>query len=322
MSRLERDSVPARPRLPFRRARGVPWLAGLAILALGSPGFVSEATAAEGRKAGEPAAIGRADSSRIAFAPTLAGALELAKADGNGRPVLVILYAEDEPGCEDMEPVYRDDEFVALTRTAIVVAACPDDHTGGKPCPRFPGSSCAEHVANFDQVFRRYFVGERTITIPQHLVLAPGGELLGRLEYVRSRNEIAVLLKRGAEYVANPAKAIEKHGKQVIERLKVAGTKTGEPAIAASHAILADLETAYAASTIELVVNKGSRKAKLTLIPQLDAFRQHADSLFVALLADRDAKVREATATAVREFPVVCSNARKRLELAAIADKK
>ncbi len=287
----------------LRLARAVP----LGIALIGSSLLVSNAAAATPRP--------KLATERFTSAGNLETALALAKT--RNVPLFIVFYTEVEPGCQEMEPVYHDDDFVKATEKMVVAIASPDDHGGSTECMHFPGAACKDHIANFGDVLHKYFIGESSVRIPQHLVIAPDGSLIARREDVATKAQLLELLKGGTDYVANPKSAIEGQKKRIAERLTKLGSHTCD-AKAAAVEVLRSLETVYAGGTMECV-SKASPKSKLALIPQLSESKQQADRVFSLLLQDKDKSVRDAAAKAVVDFPVICSEARKQLR--AVASK-
>jgi Thioredoxin-like len=305
MFRRENSAVFVR-RSSFARPRGVPWLifALTTCVAVSGPSHAAESNAVF--------------SAKITLSASMEAALEAARKRAS--PILVVMHTDQEAACARSErDVYQNSEFASATRAAVVVAASPDDHGGVDGCPRFPGMTCEQHVAAFEALFPRYFAHGEEVVIPQHLVLNADGALIERVEYLRTKSDLVRLVKDAAAYVADPEKALEAREKATLKSIQDLGGKSGAAAEKAARSLLRDLGTVYGESTIALLTAKGTTKAKLALLPFLEEKKREADAVFVALLSDDDAKVRAAVEVAVREFPVICIEARQKLRGGALA---
>lgn len=301
LRRVRTHSVLARSPSPAARASPF-WTTAILAIASATSSFAKEtATALPG----------------VELAATFEDALEDAKR--TQRSILVILHTDEERGCAEMaKSVYGSSEFRKAAARSVVLVASPDEHSVDDECDRFAGFACRDHAANFETLFTRYFVGHQEAVIPQHLVLAPDGRLIARLEYVRTKQDLLSAMAEGEAFATDPTKAIVAHESEVIADLQTMNAKSGAVAEKAAKRLLADLETVYAAATIDSIAKKATPKAKRLLMRFMDRVAQHADPLFVALLDDADPKIRAEAATAIREFPVVCSAARAKLrEIAA-----
>ncbi|MFM1873681.1 MAG: hypothetical protein RL398_3103 [Planctomycetota bacterium] len=114
---------------------------------------------------------------------TLADAL--AEQARTGLPLLVAVNTQGEVFNDRFAgTTYRDAEFVASTRGYICVIASPDRHNdrdydaaGNRiECPKFPGCTCAEHIAIEPLLYERWFQGNRTA--PRHLGIGTDGKVM------------------------------------------------------------------------------------------------------------------------------------------------
>ncbi len=137
---------------------------------------------------------------RIAWRGDLDGALEKAKAE---RLPLMIAFNMDGEIANDLMvgEVYRDPKVVGRSRKFLCLAASKDDHDSAKEgdravCSRFGSLTCEEHK-QVERDARRLFLGGRTmVNAPQHVFVAPSGQLLSRREWQISAEGLAGLMAR------------------------------------------------------------------------------------------------------------------------------
>lgn len=119
----------------------------------------------------------------IRWQRTLADAL--AEQARTGLPLLIAVNTQGEVFNDRFAgSTYRDAEFVASTRGYVCVIASPDRHNdrdydalGNRiECPKFPGCTCAEHIAIEPLLFDRWFQGNRTA--PRHLGIGTDGKVM------------------------------------------------------------------------------------------------------------------------------------------------
>ncbi|MFY9343520.1 MAG: hypothetical protein WAT39_13575 [Planctomycetota bacterium] len=131
----------------------------------------------------DPPAPAATSSPHVEWQRTLADALAVQQA--TGLPLLIAVNMDGEVFNERFaRQTYRDPTFIESTRGYVCVVASPDRHNendydalGNRiECPRFPGCTCAEHIAIEPEVFRRWFNGTRNA--PRHVGVSPAGKVL------------------------------------------------------------------------------------------------------------------------------------------------
>lgn len=124
-----------------------------------------------------------AEQPHVEWQRTLADALAVQKA--TGLPLLIAVNMDGEVFNDRFaSSTYRDAAFLESTRGYVCVVASPDRHTerdydafGNRiECPRFPGCTCAEHIAIEPELFARWFNGTRNA--PRHVGVSPAGKVL------------------------------------------------------------------------------------------------------------------------------------------------
>ncbi|MGH7151578.1 MAG: hypothetical protein ACREIU_12810, partial [Planctomycetota bacterium] len=141
-----------------------------------------------------------ASAERIAWRGGLETALEKAKAEK--LPILIAFNMDGEWANDSMvSEVYLDAKVVGRSRKFLCLAASKFDHETMKEgeryvCSRFGSVTCEEHKA-VEMDARRLFLGGRTmVNAPQHVFVAPSGQLLFRREWLISAEGLATLMAR------------------------------------------------------------------------------------------------------------------------------
>ncbi len=111
----------------------------------------------------------------------------LAEAKRDGKVVFLAINMDHERANDWMvETHYRDPTIRKLAARTVNLFASRFDHGGADRCPRVGGGPpCAAHVA-IDKRVRREFVPvepDGSVIAPQHVFLAPGGEVLLSVPY-------------------------------------------------------------------------------------------------------------------------------------------
>jgi tetratricopeptide (TPR) repeat protein len=144
---------------------------------------------------------------RVQWQRSLADATALAEA--TGRPLLLALNMDGESASDRIwRELYRDREFVALTRRCVCVGASvfrhqPVDHDAeGRrvECPRFPGMTCGEHMACEPELFAKHFKdGDRVA--PRHALVQPDGSVAFDLSLCFDLDDVTRALAKATEGV-------------------------------------------------------------------------------------------------------------------------
>src|SRR5262245_19945471 len=117
---------------------------------------------------------------QIAWQPSLAGALEIAKREH--RPLLVAVNMDAESASERIvREQYKNPRFVASTRRCVCVIGSIfrhnprdfDDSGRRIPCPRLGCVTCGEHIELESVLFDQFLGGERIA--PRHALIDADG---------------------------------------------------------------------------------------------------------------------------------------------------
>ncbi len=128
-------------------------------------------------------------------------AFELAKE--SKRPVMVCFNSKDGEKANEAtaKQIYRDPEFVELSKSFVMVVLSTLNHGTSGPCPRFGKVTCEEHLqcwkalaaAHGDRFVTAFAQGE--MISPQHAWFSPDGKLLRRKEYWMDKAELVRRMK-------------------------------------------------------------------------------------------------------------------------------
>ncbi len=227
------------------------------------------------------AAVLTAQGERIEWQRSLADAL--AEQRRTGLPLLIAVNTQGEVFNDRFAATtYLDPAFVELTRGYVCVVASPDRHNesdydafGNRiECPRFPGCTCAEHIAIEPLLYERWFEGTRAA--PRHIAVGPDGtKLFDRyldnsmqtaIDAIRRHRgaaragadplprTVAALLQRRD---AAARRALEERFRagdtaQRVELLAAAGEAASEPFDLLRMGLRADAEPVFAAAAASL----------------------------------------------------------------------
>jgi len=129
------------------------------------------------------------------------------QAETKNRVVMVCINSIDSEAANNRTAkiIYRDAEFVALSREFVMVIVSTQAHSASGACIRFGKVTCEQHGACYKELRAAYadhfmMPGNRGETIsPQHAWFHPGKTLLRRKEYELTKGE---LLKRMRDVLA------------------------------------------------------------------------------------------------------------------------
>ncbi len=120
------------------------------------------------------------------------------------RPVMVCINSKDGEKANEAtaKEIYRDPEFVELSKSFVMVVISTLGHNTSGICPRFGKVTCAEHLqcwkamaaAHGDKFVSAFAQGE--MISPQHAWFAPDGTLLRRKEYWMDKAELLDRMRR------------------------------------------------------------------------------------------------------------------------------
>jgi len=120
------------------------------------------------------------------------------------RPVMVCINSKDGEKANETtaKEIYRDPEFVELSKSFVMVVISTLSHTMSGPCPRFGKVTCEEHLqcwkamaaAHGDKFVSAFAQGE--MISPQHAWFLPDGTLFRRKEYEMGKAELMERMRR------------------------------------------------------------------------------------------------------------------------------
>jgi HEAT repeat protein len=139
-----------------------------------------------------------------------------ALAKETNRPVMVCINSKDGEKASDAtaKEIYRDPEFVALSRSFVMVVVSTLSHSTVGPCSRFGRVACADHLACWkalasahgDKMATAFAQGE--MITPQHVWFAPDGTLFRRKEYWIDKAELLERMRRALEDASKPKEEV------------------------------------------------------------------------------------------------------------------
>jgi hypothetical protein len=152
-----------------------------------------------------PVAAAAGDDTQIEWIGDWDKAFALAKE--SRKPVMVCINSKDGERASDAtaKDIYRDPEFVALSRRFVMVIVSTLHHRDAGACTRFGGITCEEHRACYTALAAAH--GERLLTAfaqgemvtPQHVWFTPDGLLFRRKEYWMDKAELLERMKKALE---------------------------------------------------------------------------------------------------------------------------
>ena len=223
------------------------------------------------------------DPRQILWLPDLAQAQALAQA--TGRPLFLAVNMDGESASERIvREMYRDPEFVALTRRAVCLVSSVFRHTprdfddqGRRiPCPRLGRVTCGEHMALEPVLYDKYLGGQRIA--PRHAFVTPEGEVRFDLFLLFDLNRITEALRTELEPWPLPM-ALQPMPKGQLESWRMLLGRASTPSA------FGQLEAT--ARELELIVPAAAEArrelGKVTQIPPDLACRAHYLDLLVRL---------------------------------------
>ncbi|MCK6460938.1 MAG: HEAT repeat domain-containing protein [Planctomycetes bacterium] len=142
---------------------------------------------------------------QVEWVPDFDKAFELAKE--RKCPVMVCINSKDGEKASEAtaKEIYRDPEFVELSKSFVMVVLSVPSHRETGPCPRFGIVTCAEHLHCWQALAARY--GDRFVSAeakgemisPQHAWFSADGTLLARKEYWMDKRELLARMRRALE---------------------------------------------------------------------------------------------------------------------------
>jgi hypothetical protein len=122
-------------------------------------------------------------------------------------PVMVCINSKDREKANEATAgeIYRDPEFVELSKSFVMVILSTLSHKESGPCPRFGKVTCAEHLQCWQALAAKY--GDRFVSpeargemiSPQHAWFSADGTLLARKEYWMDKRELLQRMRRALE---------------------------------------------------------------------------------------------------------------------------
>lgn len=129
-------------------------------------------------------------------------------------PVMICFNSKDGEKANEAtaKEIYHDPEFVALSRSFVMVVLSVPRHKESGPCPRFGVVTCAEHL-QCEQAFAAKY-GDRfaspkahgEMITPQHAWFTPDGDLLSRKEFWMDKAELLRRMRKALEDMAAKGK--------------------------------------------------------------------------------------------------------------------
>jgi len=138
------------------------------------------------------------------------------RAAADGKPLLIVVMKDEEPGCDRMlrtvyaDPAVRESlaRFVLVPASAATHDLIEIERRGERvpSCSQFVGALCSEHQAVERELHAQLVEpGSDEVLAPQHLVLDAKGEVLLRRPYEMRRQGFLEFLECGLAYFADPA---------------------------------------------------------------------------------------------------------------------
>ena len=249
-------------------------------------------------------------------------ALEIAQK--TGRPIMVCINSKDGEIANERTAgrIYKDKEFVALTRRFVMVVASTLDHPGMLgPCTRFGRVTCKQH-RDCEKRVRNTYADELPrkngeMISPQHAFFTPAGTFLRRKEYELKRSALMSMMRRALKQAAKARKAEEADEPEedsdrsnspltATEQARlpvIARSRSEEERRAADAALLATDKRAAVTALVDLLEDTAKPAVKCTIIRALGrAGATQARETIEGGLADKDDRVRNFCAVALEEL--------------------
>jgi hypothetical protein len=172
------------------------------------------------------------------LAPALAGGSVLWQRDlaaaqkmalAQNQVIFIAINMDNEAANDRMaKSVYRDKSIIKLSKRTLNVVASRFEHGSGA-CKRFDGINCVDHI----QIDKQVRIGvmkaspDTNIIAPQHIFLAPGGEILLSVPYEVSIRQLQWCFVTALNKVNPDAKISMPSGARAPRRLVVGGVMQG-----------------------------------------------------------------------------------------------
>jgi HEAT repeat protein len=236
-------------------------------------------------------------------------------------PVMVCINSKDgeEANERAARETYRDAEFVALSRSFVMVAVSTLHHGAPGPCVRFGKITCDEHRGCYKELRSRFadqFVlpgGKGEMISPQHAWFRPDGTLLRKKEYELTKPELVERMNEALKDAPDPADPAAPAGpgtnpadaplveKDLAELARVKGGER-EARAAALGNLLATGKSAAVEALLE-IARKGDEKLRFDIVKAFGRGRVLLARPFVEeFLKDREASVRSCAAVALERM--------------------
>jgi HEAT repeat protein len=129
------------------------------------------------------------------------------------KPVMVCINSKDGESAseEAAKKIYRDPEFVALSRRFVMIIVSTIGHQESGLCPRFGRITCEQHVSCWKALSSGHgdhFVipgSNGEMISPQHAWFHPNGQILSRREYQSPKSALIKRMKQILDDVASGA---------------------------------------------------------------------------------------------------------------------
>ncbi|MBI4879551.1 MAG: hypothetical protein HY812_07825 [Planctomycetes bacterium] len=258
-----------------------------------------------------PGAARAEDARQIEWVGSFAEALDLARA--TGKPLFVAVNMDGEDVNDDLaQRAYHERELVAMTRGTVPLIASAFRHTstevtadsqGRRLCPRFGRVTCEEHMAIEQERRERWFVDRPYVVAPQHLMADHGGCPFRVNEFHVTAAELRRFVEEGRAFPFDPRQAEAYFARHIAEQVKALGSRDDRKRDEALREILLGLTYDRRAQTLEIVLKKGSARARELVARGLVALGPRADEPLAQCLGDDSAAVRRAAVEAYEANP-------------------
>jgi hypothetical protein len=238
-----------------------------------------------------------------------------------GRPVMVCINSKDGERANETtaQKIYRDPEFVDLSRRFVMVLVSTLDHTEEGVCPRFGRVSCRQHrecwkelkASHGDQFVVPHTPGD--MISPQHAWFRADGTLLRRREYFLDKSGLLKRMKATlsemkrakragrAKDPPSPGAVLDAADRVEFERLRSAEDKEARAA-ALGNLLGTDKQSVRSAlvALLQTTTDDALKCALLRALARVEA--SELGPTAQKLLSDRDAGVRSCAAVALEEL--------------------
>jgi HEAT repeat protein len=245
----------------------------------------------------------------------------LKQAQATDRPIMVCINSKDGEGANERAAtkIYRDKEFVTLSRKFVMVVCSTLEHAGMfGHCKRFGRVTCEQHRACEKRVRTTYAdklpQKDGSMISPQHAFFQSNGKFMRRKEYELSQADLMKMM-RDVLKTADPEAAaedpdIDPSGQPLTEKEQalVASLPTakGEKRRAAIVALVDSGKKAAIDALISILTEAKKADLKCDLLRALGiAGAEGARETIELLLSDKDKLVRSFAAVALERLALV-----------------